>query len=260
MAAAYSENPNVIKALINADADLKAKDKDNWTPLHSAAASNVVHYLLHRPTEYNTASKNPDVIKVLIDAGANLEAQTIYGFTPLLLAAQSKNPGVIKVLIDAGANLEAQDNRGKMALKLATEGWGNENESAAVKVLIDAGARESQEGDGFGKAAAALLGGAAIMYAGKDAEDQEAVARAVREYMEDVLSGQPDGNINSATPPRNPRVDKHKVRCNRHFKISRMCVGKNTRAIFRSMITPGFTAWPLSMTTVCLKGRKVARP
>ena len=200
-AAAYNKNPDILKVLIDAGANLEAQNKENWTPLHSAAASNVVHYLLHRPTEYNTASKNPDVIKVLIDAGANLEAQTIYGFTPLLLAAQSKNPGVIKVLIDAGANLEAQDNRGKMALKLATEGWGKENESAAVKVLIDAGARESQEGDGFGKAAAALLGGAAIMYAGKDAEDQEAVTETVREYMEDVLSGQPDGNINSATPP-----------------------------------------------------------
>ena len=75
-----------------------------------------------------------------------------------------------------------------------------------VRVLRDAGASQtkiagkSQEGDGFGKAAAALLGGAAIMYAGKDAADQEAVTEAVREYMEGVLSEQPDGNINSAGP------------------------------------------------------------
>ena len=75
-----------------------------------------------------------------------------------------------------------------------------------VRDLRDAGASQtkiagkSQEGDGFGKAAAALLGGAAIMYAGKDAEDQEAVTETVREYMEGVLSEQSDGNINSATP------------------------------------------------------------
>ena len=34
------------------------------------------------------------------------------------------------------------------------------------------------------------------MYAGKDAEDQEAVARAVREYMKGVINEQPGGNIN----------------------------------------------------------------
>ena len=201
-AAAYHKNPDILKTLIDAGAHLEAKNKENWTPLHSAAASNVGHYTLHLPTEYNTASNNPTIVKVLIDAGANLEAQNRYGFTPLLLAAQSKNPGVIKILIDAGANLEAQDNNGRTALKLATEGWGNENESAAVKVLSDAGARESQEEDGFGKAAAALLGGAAIMYAGKDATDQEAVTEAARRFMDGVLSEQPDGsgNSNSATP------------------------------------------------------------
>ena len=79
-------------------------------------------------------------------------------------------------------------------MKLATEGWGNENESAAVKILSDAGARESQEGDGFGKAAAALLGGAAIMYVGKDAADQETATEAARQFMEGVLSEQPDGS------------------------------------------------------------------
>ena len=34
------------------------------------------------------------------------------------------------------------------------------------------------------------------MYAGKDAEDQEAIARAVREYMKGVINEQPVGNIN----------------------------------------------------------------
>jgi hypothetical protein len=74
--------------------------------------------------------------------------------------------------------------------------------AATIKLLRDAGARKSQEEDGFGKAAAALLGGAAIMYAGKDATDQEAVTEAVSQYMEGVLSDQPggSGNSNSATP------------------------------------------------------------
>ena len=43
------------------------------------------------------------------------------------------------------------------------------------------------------------------MYAGKDAEDQEAVTEAVREYMEGVLSEQPDRNINSAGTSSQPQ-------------------------------------------------------
>ena len=81
-------------------------------------------------------------------------------------------------------------------------GWGSSQEkSAVVKLLRDAGARgkkelEKESDSGLGKTAAALLGGAAIMYAGKDAEDQEAVAEAAREYMEGVINEQPIGNIN----------------------------------------------------------------
>ena len=95
------------------------------------------------------------------------------GFTPLDMAAENNdNPGVVKVLVAAGATQK------KIAGK-------------------------SQQGDGLGKAAAALLGGAAIVYAGKDAADQEAVAEAARQFMEGVLNDQHAGNedINSATTP-----------------------------------------------------------
>ena len=53
---------------------------------------------------------------------------------------------------------------------------------------------------GLGKTAVALIGGAAITYAGKDAADQEAVAEAARQFMEGVLTKQPvgGGNTNSA--------------------------------------------------------------
>ncbi len=186
-AAAYNKNPAIVKSLIDAGADLEARNKDNWTPLHCVAASGVDRFDA-------SMTDKPAVVKILIDAGADLEARSKYSRRPLHLAAWGK-PGVVKVLIDAGANLEAQGYKDKTALTVAMETGDN---AATIKLLRDAGARKLQQGDGFGKAAAALLGGAAIMYAGKDAADQEVVTEAVREYMEGVLSEQPDGNINSA--------------------------------------------------------------
>ena len=192
VAAAYNKNPDIVKALIEAGADLEARNKDNWTPLHCAAASGVDRF------DASTTDK-PAVVKILIDAGADLEARSKYSRRPLHLAAWGK-PGVVKVLIDAGANLEAQGYKGKTALKVAMETGDN---AATIKLLRDAGARKPKKESGLGKTAAALLGGAAIMYAGKDAADQEAVTEAVREYMEGVLSEQPRGSedIYSATTP-----------------------------------------------------------
>ena len=178
-AARYNENPDVIKALINAGADPMARN-GGWTPLHSAAGNN----------------ENPDVIVVLLDAGADPNAIDVMDgnrWTPLHCAAASnENPDVIVVLIRAGADINAQlDEHGNTPLVMAKN---NNKNKAVIAVLRDGGASESQEEGGFLKTAAALLGGAAIMYAGKDAEDQEAVARAVREYMKGVINEQPGGN------------------------------------------------------------------
>ena len=180
-AAQHTESVNVIKALLNAGADIEAKDVIERTPLHLAAGYN----------------ENPDITKALIDAGANLETRdNDWGFTPLhRAAAWNKNPDVIVVLIGAGADINAQSKDGNTPLVIAEL---NNKNKAVVRILRDGGARKSQEEGGFLKTAAALLGGAAIMYAGKDAEDQEAVARAVREYMKGVINERPAGTINPA--------------------------------------------------------------
>ncbi|MCY3681560.1 MAG: ankyrin repeat domain-containing protein [Gemmatimonadetes bacterium] len=228
VAAAHNENPDLVKALIDAGADLKAKDKDKRTPLHLAAKYNqnpdILKILidaganleartdfnstpLHHAVEYNG---NPAVVQVLIDAGANPDVHDTNNRTPLHHAAIEKNPASIKILVDAGANVNAQGFGGDLPLDKVM-GWGSSREkSAVVKLLRDVGARRKEElkkesDSGLGKTATALLGGAAIMYAGKDAEDQEAVTEAVREYMEGVLSEQPDGNINSAGTSSQPQ-------------------------------------------------------
>ena len=63
--------PEGVRALLDAGADLEARDVYGWTPLMSAARSN----------------ENAEVVQLLLDAGADLEARNEYGWTPLMIAA-----------------------------------------------------------------------------------------------------------------------------------------------------------------------------
>ena len=121
-----------------------------------------------------------------------------------MAARFNENLDILKVLIDAGADLNARDHNDHTPLYFATE---DKDRPDVAKILRDAGATQTKitgksQGDGF-RTATALIGAAAIAYAGKDSEDQEAVAEAAREYMEGVLKDQPVGNENNrsvATP------------------------------------------------------------
>ena len=126
-----------------------------------------------------------------------------------MAARFNENLDILKVLIDAGADLNARDHNDHTPLYFATE---DKDRPDVAKILRDAGATQTKitgksQGDGF-RTATALIGAAAIAYAGKDSEDQEAVAEAAREYMEGVLKDQPVRNENSssvATPLANTR-------------------------------------------------------
>ena len=96
--------PETIESLIKAGANVNVKANDGWTPLMSAAGSNI----------------NLEVVKVLIKAGANVNAKANDGWTPLMSAAKNYfNPEVVKFLIKAGADIFATDNNGKTVLDYA---------------------------------------------------------------------------------------------------------------------------------------------
>jgi len=162
-AATHSDNPEVIRLLIDAGADLEAKFEVNgMTPLHWAALFNP----------------NPEIFKALLEAGADLQAvaagsQTALSFAcngnasyevvKLLLDAGAEVPppsptdppllhwiqksDVINLLVDAGADIDARDKDGKTALMCAT--YPRNDNHVTVAALIAAGANlETRDNEG----------------------------------------------------------------------------------------------------------------
>ena len=163
-AASGSKHLDNVNVLIDAGADPNARSNDGWTPLHRAARSN----------------ENADVFKVLLKAGADPNAKKDNNWTPLHLAATNiENPDIVRMLIDAGAYLAAQNNEGFTPLDLAVE---NNDNPEIARILRNAGATrtktvtktepEPKQGTDWGKVAIGVLGGAAIVHAGKDAPSE----------------------------------------------------------------------------------------
>jgi ankyrin repeat protein len=104
VAAASSNDPEVVKALIAEGAGVNEKYVGNWTPLMVAAAEN----------------SNPEVIKALVEAGAEVNAKDDVGWTPLMVAARyNDNPEVIRVLIEEGADGKLKSDDGGTAFDYA---------------------------------------------------------------------------------------------------------------------------------------------
>jgi Ankyrin repeats (3 copies)/Ankyrin repeat len=108
---------DIVKALINAGADLNTRNIYGRTALHLAACGIKL-----------------DIVKALINAGADLNAKEEDGWTALHLAACYGNLDIVKALINAGADLNTQTSYGRTALHLAV------GKDDIIKVLKDAGA------------------------------------------------------------------------------------------------------------------------
>ena len=104
--ATHSRSYDLLKALINAGADINASSRHVPPPLMSAADS-----------PFNVAEQ---MVNLLIQAGANVNMTSNIGSTALMNAAwRATSPNVISALINAGADVNARNDQGQCALTQA---------------------------------------------------------------------------------------------------------------------------------------------
>lgn len=89
-----------IRLLIAAGANVNAKTKGGYTPLHQASMSFRGHTDL------------PEIIHILLAAGAKVDARNNDGVTPLMWAAECNAVENAEALIAAGADVNAKTNGG----------------------------------------------------------------------------------------------------------------------------------------------------
>ncbi|NLE15796.1 MAG: ankyrin repeat domain-containing protein [Spirochaetales bacterium] len=105
LAAQYNPSVNVLKALLEAGADIQeAEPKYRSNSLHLAA----------------NKSASPKIIEELLKAGADLNARNYLGETALIMAVNS-NPEtrIVSALLKAGADINARDYQGHSVLEYA---------------------------------------------------------------------------------------------------------------------------------------------
>jgi ankyrin repeat protein len=122
-------NADVLKVFFAVGVNPKARNEDQKTLLHVAAA------------EYVAAEErgSADSVKLLVEKGVNIDAVDRNGFTPLMAAAYAQgNLNVIQALLDVQANIFLHDQRGKTAKIIAAEA----KHADVVGLLERYGARE----------------------------------------------------------------------------------------------------------------------
>lgn len=103
--AAFGGHLEIVKYLVEKNANLEAKDALNHTPLHAASVAGRL-----------------EVVKYLADKNIHLvEEKDNYGLTPLHRAAWQGHVEVVKYLVDKGSCFNTVDYAGKTPLLLAIE-------------------------------------------------------------------------------------------------------------------------------------------
>ena len=117
------ERVAIVKALIEAGADIDATDNTGSTALFHAA--NPVYFVPFY-----------DVVETLLKAGANTETAATNGDTPLLRAIKIGRDQSAQLLIDSGANVSAMNRKRELPLEIAIR----DGNVAIVKSLLDTNA------------------------------------------------------------------------------------------------------------------------
>ena len=173
IAAGAERSVEIVRALLDKGADIKASNGVGHTALHAAAnAGNlpVLSLLLEKELDINARTREPsggftplilasqtrntDVVRFLIAKGADVNAATprdnpsrvkngaidVGGITALMVAASLGPPSLVKSLLDAGAGVNAQDIRGMTPLMLAIAT--DHQNPEIIRMLLSGGANK----------------------------------------------------------------------------------------------------------------------
>lgn len=154
--ASFVGNIEMVRVLVQAGADVNAKNVEDYTPLHLAAFTgneDIARYLLtecqpdlemvnvddETPLDTAVYSENVGVVReILQNAKVNVNRADAFGSTPLLHAVGECDIEMVKLLIGGGADVNATDNDGTTALELAISYDAREIE----KILRKSGAKK----------------------------------------------------------------------------------------------------------------------
>lgn len=160
-----AKNAEVMRALIDAGADLNACDAELLPPLfHAVAGADTPRVLALLSVGANINAQLPqtggtvlhtaarkiglpggwrgdreECLRALIAHGAKLDATDNHGRTPLHDASLWNFSDVARILLEAGAEVNCADESGKTPLHLAAMGQGDDS-AACLKLLLAAGA------------------------------------------------------------------------------------------------------------------------
>ena len=110
----YAKSFEIAKILIENGADVNAKNKSGYTPLHFAKKSELAKLLIENGADVNAGkgtvgvplydTYNIKTAKLLIENGADVNAKSRYGNTPL---SNARAVEVAKILIENGADVNS---------------------------------------------------------------------------------------------------------------------------------------------------------
>ena len=155
--AASRDDAKGAKLLLNAGADIEARDKNTRTALIYACKNRcnaAMQILLEHgastktppdvmtPLYIATSQDNVSGVSLLLGAGANPEAKFRGDYTPLLLAAREGYSDIVKLLLAHKALTETRSLKSYTALLIAAL----RGDIDMVKILLDAGADSEARG------------------------------------------------------------------------------------------------------------------
>jgi ankyrin repeat protein len=120
--AAKARDGKALRMLLEAGADVNAKDRNGGTALTEA-----------------TVLGNADNVQTLLKAGANVNATvSTWKYTPLFLAIIQNNAQLVKTMLEHGADVNAKDSTGSTPLMWAA--YSEVDDATVLKMLHTAGA------------------------------------------------------------------------------------------------------------------------